>query len=114
MSMSTNSTTQLDPAEKKNLMRYRCGFCKRIGLSRNNCPARYDGAFLHSACAICQNFVISCCKGCEWAELQKNLDQNAAKQEEFNTSIQDFEVTFELTPEGTQLRKASDKVRMPQ
>ena len=45
---------------------------------------------------------------------EKNLDQNAATQEELNARIQDFEVTFESTPKGTQLRKASDKVRMPQ
>ena len=79
---------------------------------------RYDGAFLHfvtaSECAICQNFVNSCCKGCERAELKKNLGQNAAKQEEFKANIEDFEVTFESTPKRTQLRKACDKVGMPQ
>ena len=67
-----------------------------------------------SDCAICQNFVNSCCKGCQRAEWKKNLDRNAAKQEEFDATIRDFEVTFESAPEGTQLRKASDKVRMPQ
>ena len=43
----TSSATQLDPAEKGNLMRDECGFCKRKGLSKNNCPAKKDGAFLH-------------------------------------------------------------------
>ena len=65
-----------------------------------------------SECAICRNFVNSCCKGCERARLKKSLDHNAAKQEP-NASFQDFEVTFELTPKGTQLGKASDKVRTP-
>ena len=118
ISMSTSFATQLDPAEKDHLVRYKSGVSKRTGLSKNNCHARHDGAFLHfvttSECAICLNFVDSCCKGCERAELKKNLDQNAATQEEFNASIQDFEVTFESTPKGTQLRKASDKVRLRQ
>ena len=114
--MCTDSATQLDPTEKDNLMRYKCGFCKRIWLSRNNCLARLDGAFLHfvTTCAICQNFVNSCCQGCERTDLNRNLYHNAAKEAEFNASIQDVEVTFESTPKGTQLRKASDKVRFPQ
>ena len=33
--MSTSSATQLDLAEKDNLMRCKCGFCKRTGLSKN-------------------------------------------------------------------------------
>ena len=62
--MSTSSATPLDPAEKDNLVRYKCDFCKRKGMSKNSCPARYDGGFLHfvttSGCAICRNFVKSC------------------------------------------------------
>ena len=34
-------------AEKDNLVRCQRGFCKRTGLNKNNCPARYNGAFLH-------------------------------------------------------------------
>ena len=97
--MSTNSATQLDQAEKKTLVRYKCGFYKRTGQSQ--CLARSD-------------FVNSCCKGCEPAELKKCLDQNTEKQEEFNASIQDFGVTCESTLNGTPLRKASGKLRMPQ
>ena len=86
-------------------------------MSKNNCLAMYDDAFLHfvttSECAICRNFGNCCCKGCERAELKNNLDQNAAKQLEFNASTQDFEDTFEPTPKGTQLRRTSDKVRIP-
>ena len=116
--MRTSSATQLDPAEKDKLMRCNCGFWQRTGLSKNNCPSRYDGAFLHfvttSECAISWNFVNSCSRGCERAGLKKYLCQCAAKQGDINASIQDFEVTFESTPQGTQLRKASDYVRMPQ
>ena len=91
-------------------MRCRRGFCRRTGLSKNNCLARCDGAFFHF---LCRNFVNSCCKGCERAERKNTLDQNTAKREEFNASIQEFEVTIESTPKGTRLRNASDKVRTP-
>ena len=46
ISMSPSSVTQLGPTEKDNMMRCKCGFCKRTGLSKNNFLARYDGAFL--------------------------------------------------------------------
>ena len=109
MSKSKSSATQHNSAEKDNLVRCRCGFCKGTRLSKNNCPARHDRAFLHfvtaSERAIFRNFVNSCCKGCERAELKKNLDQNAAKEEKFNASIKFSEVTFESTPKGTQLRR---------
>ena len=116
-SMCTCSATQLDPTEKDNLMRYKCGFCNRIWLSGNNCLARRDGAFLlfvtTSECATCLNFVNSCCQGCERTGLKRNVDQNAAKQEEFSASIQDVEVTFESTPKETQLRQALGKSSFP-
>ena len=74
--MCTGLATQLGPTEKDNLMRYKCGLCNRIWLSGNNCLARCDGAFLlfvsTSECATCQNFVNSCCQGCERTDLKRN------------------------------------------
>ena len=45
--MCTSQATQLDPTEKDNLLRWKCCFCKRTGLSKNHCLARYDGALRH-------------------------------------------------------------------
>ena len=115
ISMCTSSSTQLDPTEKDNLVRYRCAW-----LSKNTCRANREGAVLHfvttSQCAHLS--LISCTAVAKAANGPTRRSISISTRRSKGVQCQyprlRFEATFESTPKGTHLRKASDKVRMPQ